>query len=160
MALPGARVVCRDLDPSLADEEVERRWLADLESPGLVLGGFSRGARLAVKLARRVRPLALMLFGYPFHLRGEPQNRPGLELLRGLDLPALLVQGSRDAHGSRSDVAGYGPLPAGLRIHWLEDGNHRFVPRARSPETESGHLRAAAQASADFFRDLLEAPRV
>ncbi len=155
----GARVTCRSLDPALADEELERRWLADLAGPGLVLGGFSLGARLAVTLAQTVRPLALLLFGYPVHPRGEPKNRPGLELLRGLDLPTLLVQGSRDAHGSRTELAGCGPLPACLRIHWLEDGNHRFVPRARSDETELGHLRAAASASLAFLRDQLEAPR-
>ncbi len=118
----------------------------------LVLGGFSRGARLAAQLAPFLRPEALICIGFPFHRRGAPGDRHGLEALRQLPpIPSLIVQGTRDPHGTRQDVAGYGPLPTCVQVRWLEDGNHRLEPRRRTGKTLDDSLRDVAGACRDFL---------
>lgn len=151
----GLEVEVVELDPAGSDAELEARWPGE-GAEGRVLGGFSRGARIAVQLARRAPPLALLCFGYPFHRRGEPRVRPGLELLGSVEVPTLIVQGSRDAHGSRSERGGFGALP-GVELYWLDDGNHRFVPRARTGRTQVELVGEAAAASLDFLARLGEA---
>jgi predicted alpha/beta-hydrolase family hydrolase len=139
------------------DAVLEQRYVdaAAGHAPGsLVIGGFSIGARIAVQVASRVQPLGVLCFGYPFHVRGDPRRRPGLEALRGLEAPALVVQGSRDPHGNREQVRGY-DLPPSVRVVWLDDGNHRFRPRERSGHTAAGHIRSAAGAGLGFVETLL-----
>ena len=146
-----------------ADDEtaiVEREYLEAVQQdtrPGsLVLGGFSLGARIAAQIADAVQPLALLCFGYPFHLRSHPKQSPGLETLRRVQTPTLIVQGSRDAHGNREEVSGYGRLPSCVQLHWLEDGNHRFRPRLHSGHSLDGHLRSAAEAALKLISRSLE----
>jgi predicted alpha/beta-hydrolase family hydrolase len=124
----------------------------------LVLGGFSRGARIAAAAVPAFQARALLCFGYPFHVHGRPQEQPGLRTLRAVRVPTLIIQGTRDAHGSESEVRGYGALPTGVRMHWLQDGNHRFVPPARSTWTRKELLRSAADASLRFLRAAAGSP--
>lgn len=151
------------LDPSQPEEALVERILGAAtrcgESDSLVLAGFSLGAKIAARAAARHRSLALLCFGHPFHARGDPGSRAGLQDLRRVTVPTLVVQGSRDAHGNREEVRGYGPLPPCVQIHWLEDGNHRFRPRLRSGQTDAGHVGSAAAASIEFIARMLEPTR-
>jgi len=63
------------------------------------------------------------------------------------------VQGTRDALGSREEVAGYELSPA-IRLAWLEDGDHSFKPRASSGRTEAQNLAAAVAAVLRFVETL------
>ena len=147
----GLRVELLPLDLR-ADDTALRHQVVDAALGGpVVLGGFSRGARIAALVAPSVRPLGLLCFGYPFHARSDPQDRPGLAALRAVRAPTLIVQGSRDPHGDRPQVRSYGALPDCVRVHWLDDGNHRLTPRLRSGHTAAGHLRDAATASVEFL---------
>ena len=153
----GLQVEHLAVDGDTADAVLERRYLEtvrDQDPHSLIIGGFSLGARIAVQVAARVQPLGMLCFGYPFHVRGDARNSPGLEVLRLLHTPTLIVQGTRDPHGDRGQVRGYGPLPGCVRVHWLDDGNHRLRPRERSPHTEAEHLRNAAAAGLDFLHTL------
>lgn len=134
-----------ELEAIFIDEAKRRRG----DGPFLI-GGFSLGARIAAQVAHLIDPDGFVGFGYPFHPRQEPQRRPGLEALRALTVPALLVQGTRDAHGNRDQVRGYGSLGGAVSMKWLEDGNHRFVPRKTSPWSRGDHVQSAAQAARDF----------
>jgi len=116
------------------------------DSP-LVVGGFSRGAKLAAALAM---PCPLLCLGYPFHTRGKPKEQQGLTLLQQVTQPTLVVQGKRDAHGTWEEFRSYPPLPAHIQMHWLEDGNHRYQPRARSGVSEQYLLRSACTAITQF----------
>lgn len=149
-------LVVVDLDPHDSDDRAHEARFAEAAAdvPGRpVLGGFSLGARIAARVGEDLGARGLLCLGYPFHRFGAPEERHGLETVRDVVVPTCIIQGSRDSHGSLAEVRGYG-LPAGVQMTWLEDGNHRFVPRARSGHTEGEHLEAAVSAAISFLRRL------
>jgi predicted alpha/beta-hydrolase family hydrolase len=111
------------------------------------IGGFSLGARVALGASREgVR--GLVLLGFPFHPRGAPGDTSRLVNLE-VDVDTLVVQGERDAHGNRARVTGYALSPR-VQVAWIEDGNHRFEPRARAGRTLDENLERVADAIAAF----------
>lgn len=116
----------------------------------LFVGGFSLGARIAALSVNRISPAGLIALGFPFHRRGTPQDRHGLEALADVSVPTLIVQGTRDPHGSREFVRGVS-LNEPVHVHWLEDGNHRWRPRASAEITPDELLADAAQAVLAFI---------
>ena len=123
----------------------------------LVIGGRSMGGRMASLIADAVGARGLVCLGYPFHPPGKPE-RLRTEHLAALRTPTLIVQGERDAFGSKAEVGGY-DLSDAIRVHWLADGDHSFVPRKRSGHTTAGHLAEAAAVTAEFIRSLDRATR-
>jgi predicted alpha/beta-hydrolase family hydrolase len=99
----------------------------------LIVGGKSMGGRVASMVADELFAeggiAGLLCFGYPFHPQGKPtQLRTShLEMLK---TPALICQGTRDAFGTRDEVAGY-KLSDQINILWLEDGDHDLKPRKK-----------------------------
>jgi len=94
----------------------------------------------------------LVCLGYPFHPPGQPEKLR-VSHLEGLKTPALIVQGERDAFGTREEVAGY-RLSKKIRIHFLPDGDHSFKPRAASSRTEKQNLDEAIAEVAEFLEGL------
>ncbi len=139
-----------------AERVLRATWLEVIDQLGggarLVIGGKSMGGRYASMVADDAGARGLVCLGYPFHPLGRPE-RTRTAHLEALRSPTLIVQGSRDAMGSRAEVEGY-RLSSSIRIHWLEDGDHSFVPRRASGFTAAQHLEAAAAAVADFVRGL------
>ncbi len=142
-----------DREPVLLD-----RWRAVLGALGAehppVIGGKSLGGRMASLLADEVGARGLVCLGYPFHPPGKPQ-RLRTAHLASLSTPALVVQGTRDALGSRAEVGAYALSPA-IRVHWIEDGDHSLRPRMRSGRSERQNLDEAVEAVAEFVRGLPE----
>ncbi len=99
-----------------------------------IIGGKSMGGRMASMVADELGVRGLVCLGYPFHAPGRPE-KPRIEHLRDLRTPALIVQGTRDPFGSPDEVAGYG-LAEGIRVRWLEDGDHDLKPRKTSGRTQ------------------------
>ncbi len=93
----------------------------------LIIGGKSMGGRIASMLADEVGPAGLLCLGYPFHPMGKPQQTRTAHL-EHLTTPTLIIQGTRDAFGTREEVAGYRLAPA-IKIIWMEDGDHDLRPR-------------------------------
>lgn len=116
--------------------------------PSWCIGGKSMGGRIASMLADEVCARGLVCLGYPFHPAGAPA-KTRVEHLRELRTPALFVQGTRDALGSREDVAGYSLSPA-IHVEWIEDGDHSLEPRKRSGHTGKQAMDAAIDAVARF----------
>lgn len=114
----------------------------------LVIGGKSLGGRIASLVADEVGARALVCLGYPFHPPGKPE-RVRTAHLASLATPTLIVQGTRDPFGGREEVAGY-RFSAAIRITWIEDGDHSFVPRARSGRSREQSLAEALDAVAAF----------
>ena len=110
-------------------------------------------------VAQREELLALLCLGFPFHKRGAPQERHGLRSLADLQLPTLIVQGSRDAHGSWEELRSYAGLPTCIKVHWLEDGNHRWQPREKSERSDEELLQSATAATIEFLRVTLHLVR-
>jgi len=139
-----------DREPVLLD-----RWravLAELGGRPPVIGGKSLGGRMASLLADEVGARGLVCLGYPFHPPGKPQ-RLRVAHLESLRTPTLVVQGTRDALGSREEVASY-RLSRSIRVHWVGDGDHSLKPRARSGRSERQNLDEAVDAVAQFVGGL------
>jgi len=123
----------------------------------LVIGGKSMGGRVASLVADtlhdRGRIAGLLCLGYPFHPIAKPQQLRTAHLAT-LRTPTLVVQGTRDAFGTRAEVEGYTLSPS-IRLLWLEDGDHDLKPRkAISGHTAAGHLATMANAVADWTSGL------
>ena len=111
----------------------------------LVIGGKSMGGRIASLVADELfsesRILGCICLGYPFHPLGKPKTLRVEHLLQ-LQTPTLIVQGDRDAMGSRKEVENYSLSPQ-LQFAWMPDGDHSFKPRRRSGHTEQKNLNLA-----------------
>ncbi len=123
----------------------------------LIIGGKSMGGRVASLIADEMfaagRVAGLLCLGYPFHPAGKP-DRLRTGHLADLQSPALICQGTRDAFGTREEVAGYA-LSERIRLHWLEDGDHDLKPRKRvTGRDQQDHLRTAAEAAARWIGTL------
>jgi predicted alpha/beta-hydrolase family hydrolase len=135
---------------------LRQAWLEAIAALGggerLVIGGKSMGGRMASLVADEAGVRGLVCLGYPFHPPGQ-SDRLRTAHLRDLRTPTLIVQGTRDALGTREDVEGYDLSPA-IRLLWLEDGDHSFKPRASSGHKEKEHLAAAVAAVGEFVKSL------
>jgi hypothetical protein len=123
----------------------------------LVIGGKSLGGRMASLIAadgdtRDDRVRALVCLGYPFHPPGKPE-RLRTEHLSGLGIPTLIVQGTRDALGTRAEAEGYG-LPRSIRFHWAPDGDHSLVPRKASGRSAEDNWSEAIDAIVKFLKEI------
>ncbi len=139
-----------DREPRLLD--AWREVIRELGAGRIVIGGKSLGGRMASLIAEETGVLGLICLGYPFHPPGKPE-RLRIAHLMPLDIPALVLQGERDPFGNISEVAGYG-LPPNIRVRWLADGDHSFVPRKRSGRTEADNLAEAVNEIADFVHEI------
>ena len=93
--------------------------------------------------------IGLLCLGYPFHPPGKPEQLRTAHLAE-LKTPTLIVQGTRDAFGTRDEVATYG-LSNTIEILWLEDGDHDLKPRkSRSGFSADDHLRTLAKTVTDW----------
>ncbi|MGL4317458.1 MAG: alpha/beta family hydrolase [Pseudomonas sp.] len=125
------------------------RTVREQVSGTLAIGGKSMGGRMASLLADELGVDALVCLGYPFHAVGK-QDKPRVAHLAELRTPSLIVQGERDAMGSRETVAGYALAPA-IRLQWLVAGDHDLKPLKASGFTHEQHMATAAQAVAGFL---------
>ncbi len=114
----------------------------------LHIGGKSMGGRIASMIADEVGARGLVCLGYPFHPPGRP-DRLRVAHLKDLETPTLIVQGERDALGSREEIDGY-ELTRSIRIAYLNDGDHSFKPRKSSGRTYEQNMNQAIAAVADF----------
>jgi len=139
------------------EPELRRSWLAAIAALGgggrVWIGGKSMGGRIASMVADEAAVRGLVCLGYPFRPPGAAPAAAEKRTahLRHLRTPALIVQGTRDAFGGPSEVAGY-ELAAGIRIHWIEDGDHSLAPRKSSGRTAAQTLAEAVAAVAAFVR--------
>lgn len=125
---------------------LEGTWRAVLDhvaaglAPGarLVAGGKSMGGRIASQVLAAdaehpgvARVSGLVLLGYPLHPPGKPDQLRTAHLA-AIATPILLVQGTRDAFGTRAEVEPvFAALPTRVDFLFVEGGDHGFaVPRS------------------------------
>lgn len=118
----------------------------------LLIGGKSLGGRMASMVADELGVAGLCCFGYPFHAPGRPAEMR-TEHLYGLLTPGLIVQGSRDPFGTPPELVAE-PLSRALTLHWLESGDHDFLPTRASGLTQQALLAQAAAATSAFVSGL------
>ena len=95
----------------------------------------------------------LVCLGYPFHPPGR-LTQLRIAHLKDLKTPTLIVQGERDAFGSRDEIHDW-PLSDTIRIECIEDGDHSFKPRKSSGRTEAQNLQRAVDLLASFASNLM-----
>lgn len=124
--------------------------------PPLFIGGKSMGGRIATMIADEAGVAGVICFGYPFHPPGKPASlrTAHLETIR---TPILVIQGTRDALGSREEVVGYSLSPR-VRFVWIEDGDHSLKPRKSSSRTGKENLDEAIRAAIGFMAAIAASP--
>lgn len=130
-------------------------WLnviKSLNAKKLVIGGKSMGGRIASLVADEAGVAGLVCLGYPFHPTGKP-DKLRIEHLTSIATPTLIVQGERDAFGTKDEVAKY-KLSRNIQIHWLTDGDHSFKPRKASGKSWEENLTEAVETVANFVAAL------
>jgi predicted alpha/beta-hydrolase family hydrolase len=131
-------------------------WLSVVEEVAketpAIIGGKSMGGRIASMIADEVGARGLVCLGYPFHPIGRPAQLRTAHL-EALRTPTLILQGERDAMGSREEIVTY-RLSEAIRIEWLPDGDHSFKPRRSSGTCYERNLETAVHAAASFIDGL------
>ncbi|HKM26171.1 MAG TPA: alpha/beta fold hydrolase [Thiopseudomonas sp.] len=128
---------------------VYRQVRAQTDEP-IVLAGKSMGGRIASMLADELQVPALVCLGYPFYPARKP-DKSRIEHLLALQTPALIVQGERDALGSREVVQAYQLSPA-IVFEWMAMADHDLKPLKRSGFTQEVYLQQVAATIAAFIR--------
>ena len=142
-----------DRGPVLSESWRETiRALAGTEGPRrLVIGGKSLGGRIASMVADEAGVAGLVCLGYPFHPPGRPDVLR-VAHLENLQTPALMVQGERDAFGTRDEIGRYA-LSKKISVVFLPDGDHSFKPRATSGRSEAQNLAQAVALVTSFLEE-------
>lgn len=124
----------------------------------LVVGGRSAGARVACRTAVECGAAGVLAVAFPLHPPGRPDRSRAAELL-GAGVPALVLQGERDAFGGpdevRRSVAGSVAVPR-VDIIGLAAADHSLRVPARADVSQEQTLGAVVDAAASwvsgFFR--------
>jgi len=123
----------------------------------LLLGGKSMGGRVAAMLggggSLPGRVKGICCFGYPFHPTGKPDADWRLAPLAEARRPVRILQGDRDPFGTKAELDEIA-LPGHVSLAYLEDGNHDFGPRGKSPATLDGNISEAAKSVREFVDGL------
>jgi predicted alpha/beta-hydrolase family hydrolase len=129
----------------------------NVKASRLFIGGKSMGGRMATHLGFYLdkwpdapKPSGIIAFGYPLAPPRSKRTGDRVTHLKTITVPTLIVQGTRDPFGTPAEVASYGLSPA-IAVHWLEDGDHGFVPRKASGRTPEQNLEEALEAIAAFL---------
>lgn len=114
-----------------------------LKGNRLVIGGKSMGGRIASQVAAQNGDhiAGLVFLGYPLHPPGRPDKMRS-EHLPKIKAPMLFVQGSRDAFGTKEEIAGIiKKLKLPAELYAIEGGDHSLkVPKsAGTPQQDVYH---------------------
>jgi predicted alpha/beta-hydrolase family hydrolase len=126
--------------------------------PGpLFAGGKSMGGRIASQVAAKngfqPAPTGLVLFGYPLHPPGKPEQRRDRHL-PGIAQPMLFFHGERDPFGSPEEMTDLaGRLPA-TTLHIVPASDHSLVTRRKS-KPGADALETVMDQAADWMRGVL-----
>jgi predicted alpha/beta-hydrolase family hydrolase len=109
----------------------------------LVVGGKSMGGRIASQVLAAPPATAawssvagLVLLGYPLHPPGKP-DAPRTAHLPAIQVPILLVQGTRDSFAARTEIEPvFKGIPAAVDFEFIEGGDHGFAVPKSSGRTE------------------------
>ncbi len=122
-------------------------------------GGKSMGGRIASQCAAKgtIDPAGLVFLGYPLHPPGKPAQRRDAHL-PAVKAPMLFVQGSRDAFGTREELA---PLVTklaksskGTKLHVIEGGDHSHAVPKRGPVTQDAVYAEIADAIVAWMKEV------
>jgi uncharacterized protein len=119
-----------------------------LKGNRLVIGGKSMGGRIASQVAAQdgENIAGLVFLGYPLHPPGRPDKMRS-EHLPKVKAPMLFVQGSRDAFGTKQEIADIiKKLKLPAELFAIEGGDHSIkVPKSAGVSQQDVYDRAMNQ---------------
>jgi predicted alpha/beta-hydrolase family hydrolase len=104
----------------------------------IIIGGKSMGGRMASHLAAAPDNVAdgLVLFGYPLHPPGKPEQLR-VAHLSAITIPVLCLQGARDPFGSPEELRPhFARIQGRVTLHTVENGDHSLAPSRSKPAIE------------------------
>ena len=134
-------------------------WTAAIEQlrisdTRLIVGGRSMGGRIASQvLAKGVAADALVLFAYPLHPPGKPDQRR-VEHLPKLTIPTFFCSGTNDAFASPDELREVAGLVPHSTMHLLEGADHGFNVKKASGRTRQDVWQEAVDAMWDWLSTL------
>jgi predicted alpha/beta-hydrolase family hydrolase len=118
----------------------------------LVVGGRSMGGRIASQVvAKGIQVDALILFAYPLHPPGQPENLRTAHLPR-VDVRTLFCSGTADEFGTVEELKGAVSLVPNARLQLLEHADHGFGPVKGSGKSRREIFEEAIGAAVEFIR--------
>ena len=137
--------------------ETWRSVIAEFGADRCIVAGKSMGGRMASLVAAEMEAAktpvrAAVYLGYPFHAPGKPMGSRDLPL-GSMKTPTLLLQGERDTFGPRDELEDY-KFGRGIKLAYLPDGDHSFVPRKSSGHTKEGNWDMAIEKIETFVEEL------
>ena len=129
-------------------QESFREILAVHQGP-IFIGGKSMGGRVATMIADTESVAGVICLGYPFHPAGKPEKLR-VEHLEDIQVPVLILQGSRDALGNREEIAGYSLSEnISLGIEECQNSLALVILEAKAEEGRNGNSRSNGAADND-----------
>lgn len=109
----------------IVEEAAALAGRAGVAPAGVVLGGRSMGGRMcSMAVAEGLPAAGLVLISYPLHPPGRPDKLRTAHL-RSLEVPCLLVSGTRDPFASREELEeAAAAIPGAVTHVWLDGGRH------------------------------------
>ena len=114
----------------------------------LVVGGRSAGARSAARTARHLGASGYLALSFPLHPPGRPEKSRVEELL-GVRVPALVIQGERDAMGRPEEFPD--PLPDHVDLAVVPGADHGFAVLKRAEVTEADAMALLVEATLEWL---------
>ena len=108
----------------------------------LFIGGKSMGGRMATHLgAARLGGLSgIVVFGYPLHPPGKPQQLR-VEHLPSIAVPVLIVQGERDTFGTPEELRSVlASMKVSIELQIVPRGDHSLAVSGRRREDVLGEM--------------------
>lgn len=117
----------------------------------LAVGGRSMGGRIASQVVAAGTVVdALVLFAYPLHPPGQPDNLRTAHL-PDLSVPTLFCSGTADEFGTVAELNEAISLVRGGTVHFLENADHGFGPVKASGRNRRQIFDEAIRAAAEFI---------
>ncbi|SBS32011.1 Alpha/beta hydrolase family protein [Marinomonas aquimarina] len=110
--------------PKLAKLVAEVGARIDPQTP-IVLLGKSMGSRIIAELCQSHNVQACVALGFPFYPAKKMDKHRLEHLEHSSEVPFLILQGTRDALGSKEWVQQQS-LPNNVEIQWLDGADHDF----------------------------------
>lgn len=131
----------------------------------IYLAGKSMGGRIASLMNSNANPKetiwqGVICLGYPFHPPQKPSQLRTEHLHRGT-APIHIIQGTRDAMGTKEEVDQYnlGQQGSKITISWIATANHDLKPLKKSGASHHQALQLAAQEVQAFVKNTMRLNR-
>ena len=137
---------------------LESTWRSAIEAGNatgmkVIVGGRSMGGRIASQVvAKGAAVSAVVLFAYPLHPPGKPEQRRD-QHLDSITIPTLFCSGTRDTFATRAELIEAAALAPRSAVHFLEGADHGFATLKSSGRSREDVWAESVDAMLSFLDD-------